>query len=127
MTPTTRGDEVPAPVRAAAAWTWRLLLFVLAAVVVIWLFKRFALVVVPLAIALILSALLLPAVEALHQHFYPRSLAVFLFLLDGLGSDRWRARLRGQPTWSADYPSCSDGRGQHRRAAAVAEPTVRCK
>ncbi len=86
MTPTRRGAEVPDPVRNAAAWTWRLLLFVLATFVLISLLKRFALVVVPLAIALILSALLLPAVDALHRHRCPRGLAVFLVLLGGLGS-----------------------------------------
>ncbi len=79
------GNEVPVSVRAAAAWTWRLLLFLLAVVVLVWLFKRFAVVVVPLAIALIISALLLPAVDGLHRRRCPRSLAVALVFLGGLG------------------------------------------
>ncbi|ULE34507.1 AI-2E family transporter [Mycobacterium sp. IDR2000157661] len=84
----TRSDDglVPVGVQRAAAWIWRLLLFLLAAVVLVWLLKRFNLIVVPLAVALILSALFLPAVDALNRHKVPRGLAVTLVLLGGLGA-----------------------------------------
>lgn len=86
---TTTGPEdrdVPVAVRKAAAWTWRLLLFLLAAAVLVRLLQRFELIVVPLAVALILTALFLPVVDALDRRGLPRGLAVSLVLLGGLGA-----------------------------------------
>ncbi|WP_305787577.1 AI-2E family transporter [Symbioplanes lichenis] len=84
---TSRDDaEVPHPLRIAAAWSWRLIVVG----VVGWVLLRFigiiSVVVVPLAIALLLSALLSPAVSWLLKARLPPSLATFLVLICGLGA-----------------------------------------
>ena len=80
-------DEAVTPqVRKAAAWAWRLVVLAAAAAVLFWLVQRFVVIVVPLALALILTALFLPAVDWLHRRRVPRSLAVILVFLLGLGA-----------------------------------------
>ena len=80
-------DEAVTPqVRKAAAWEWRLVVLAAAAAVLFWLIQRFVVIVVPLALALILTALFLPAVDWLHRRRVPRSLAVILVFLLGLGA-----------------------------------------
>ncbi|MEC9323991.1 MAG: AI-2E family transporter [Actinomycetota bacterium] len=80
-------DEAVTPqVRKAAAWAWRLVVLGAAAAVLFWLIQRFVVIVVPLALALILTALFLPAVDWLHRHRVPRWLAVILVFLLGLGA-----------------------------------------
>ncbi len=77
--------EVPHSLRISAAWSWRLIVVG----VVGWALLRFigiiSVVVVPLAIALLLSALLAPAVGVLFRLKMPRSLATFLVLICGIG------------------------------------------
>ncbi|MGV0836787.1 AI-2E family transporter [Mycolicibacterium thermoresistibile] len=78
-------DESVTPlVRKAAAWSWRLLVIGAAALAVLWVAARLQLVVVPVLLATILAALLLPAVDFLHQRGAPRGGAVALVLLSGL-------------------------------------------
>src|SRR5947208_13064680 len=55
-------DQVPFPLRISAAWSWRLLIVAAAATVVLWVVVKLHQVVIPVAIALLLSALLSPAV-----------------------------------------------------------------
>ena len=78
--------EVPHSLRIAAAWSWRLIVVG----VVGWALLRFvgiiSIVVIPLAIALLLSALLAPAVGWLLKMKLPRSLATFLVLVGGLAA-----------------------------------------
>jgi predicted PurR-regulated permease PerM len=78
--------EVPHSLRIAASWSWR---FIVVGVVG-WALLRFvgiiSIVVIPLAIALLLSALLGPAVGWLLRLRLPRSLATFLVLICGLGA-----------------------------------------
>lgn len=77
-------DEAVTPlVRKAAAWSWRLLLIFAAVVVLLWIFKRLEIIVVPVALATILAALLMPAVDFLHRRGAPRGGAVALMLLGG--------------------------------------------
>jgi len=79
------GSELPHALRLAAGWSWRMLVIVAAAAVVLWLVGRLRLVLVPLAIALLLSALLTPAVQRLRRHArFPRSLATATVLVGGL-------------------------------------------
>lgn len=78
-------DASVAPlVRKAAAWSWRLLVIGAAALALLWVAARLELVVVPVLLATILAALLLPAVDFLHQRGAPRGGAVALVLLSGL-------------------------------------------
>ncbi|WP_133876914.1 AI-2E family transporter [Paractinoplanes brasiliensis] len=84
---TSRDDaEVPHSLRIAAAWGWRLIVVGLVG----WALLRFigiiSVVVIPLAVALLLSALLSPAVSWLRRLRLPASLATFLVLICGLAA-----------------------------------------
>jgi putative heme transporter len=84
----SRDDEsVPRPLRVAAAWSWRMLVIAAAAAVVLFVIGRLRQVLIPLSIALLLSALLAPAVGWLNRRVrLPRSLAVALVLVAGLAA-----------------------------------------
>jgi predicted PurR-regulated permease PerM len=82
---TNVADDVPYPLRIAAAWSWRLLLVAAAAVGVLWVVGRLHQVVIPVAISLLLSALLSPAVSWLRKRVrLHRSLATALVMIGGL-------------------------------------------
>ena len=68
-------------VRASAAWAWRLLLLLAAAYVVFEALVRFGVVVVPVALALILTSLLQPAVDYLDRLGAARGGAVAFVLV----------------------------------------------
>ncbi|GAB2445182.1 AI-2E family transporter [Nocardioides hungaricus] len=76
--------QVPWGVDLAAAWAWRFLVIAAAAYVVLWLVAFFAVVAVPLAIAILVTALASPAVDGLHRIGLPRGLAALLVVLVGL-------------------------------------------
>ena len=78
-------DAVDPVVRKAAAWSWRLLVILGAIVALLWLIHRLEVIVVPVALAVILTALLLPAVDWLDRRGAPRAAAVALVLLGGFG------------------------------------------
>ena len=73
-------------VRKTAAWAWRLLVIFAALVALAWLLKKLEIIVVPVLLALMLSALLVPAVDWMDRRGLPRSGAVALVLLGGLAS-----------------------------------------
>ena len=78
-------DESVTPlVRKTAAWAWRLLVILAAVVALLWVIRRLELIFVPVALAIILTALLLPAVDFLDRHGAPRGGAVTLVLLSGI-------------------------------------------
>ena len=77
------GDSVEPLVRKAAAWAWRLLVILAALVALLWVIGRLEIIVVPLLLALMLSALLVPAVDWLDRRGAPRGGAVALVLLSG--------------------------------------------
>ncbi|OBJ62947.1 AI-2E family transporter [Mycobacterium sp. 1423905.2] len=68
-------------VRKTAAWSWRLLVILGAAVALLWLVGKLEVIVVPVLLALMLSALLVPAVDWLDRRGLPRGAAVALVLL----------------------------------------------
>ncbi len=70
-------------VRRAAAWSWRLLVIFAAVLTVLWLMLRLEILVVPVALATIIAALLLPVVDFLDRRGAPRGGAVALVLLTG--------------------------------------------
>jgi hypothetical protein len=76
--------EVPHGLRIAAAWAWRLLVIGALAVAIVYIIGRIRIVIVPLVIALLLSALLSPVTNWLLRHRVPRSLAAGLTLVGGL-------------------------------------------
>jgi predicted PurR-regulated permease PerM len=77
-------DAVEPFVRKAAAWSWRLLVIAAMVAALLWLMWRLRVIVVPVALAVMLTALLLPAVDRLNLRRVPRGLAVALVLLGGL-------------------------------------------
>jgi putative heme transporter len=77
-------EAVPPFIRKAAAWSWRLLVIVALAVALLWVIRRLQLIVVPVALALMLTALMIPAVDFLDRRGAPRGGAVALVLLSGV-------------------------------------------
>nr|WP_036437672.1 AI-2E family transporter [Mycobacterium sp. URHB0044] len=76
--------SVSPPIRRAAAWSWRLLVIFAAVVVVFEVLRRFGLIVVPVALALTLAAMLLPAVDFLDRYGAARGGAVAFVVVMGL-------------------------------------------
>jgi predicted PurR-regulated permease PerM len=71
-------------VRKTAAWAWRLLVIGVAIVALLWLAKKLEILVVPVALATLVAALLLPVVDFLDRRGAPRGGAVALVLLGGI-------------------------------------------
>ena len=78
--------EVPHALRIAAGWAGRLLILALAGAVTLYLIAKLQLVVVPLAIALLLSALLAPLVGFLRGVGVKRSLSTVIALVAGIAA-----------------------------------------
>ncbi len=76
-------DSVEPIVRKTAEWAWRLLVILTAVVALLWTVNRLEVIVVPVLLALMLSALLVPAVDSLDRRGLPRGGAVALVLLSG--------------------------------------------
>jgi predicted PurR-regulated permease PerM len=87
-TVTSRDDaEVPKELRIAAAYAWRLIILGIAMAGFIYLLGRLSHVVIPLAIALLLSALLAPLARFLQEKAkFPPSLASGVVLVAGLAA-----------------------------------------
>ncbi|MCG7596874.1 AI-2E family transporter [Mycobacterium sp. PSTR-4-N] len=78
-------DESVSPlVRKGAAWGWRLLVIFGAVFAALWVVVRVEVIVVPVALATLAAALLMPAVDFLDRRGAPRGGAVALILLGGL-------------------------------------------
>ncbi|QLL07899.1 AI-2E family transporter [Mycobacterium vicinigordonae] len=76
-------DAVSPLVRKTAAWSWRLLVIVAAGVALLWVVEKLEVIVVPVLLALMFSALLMPLVDWLDTRGVPRGVAVTLVLLAG--------------------------------------------
>jgi len=78
-------DESVSPlIRRGAAWAWRLLVILGALFAVLWVVLQVEVIVVPVALATLAAALLMPAVDFLDRRGAPRGGAVALILLGGL-------------------------------------------
>jgi predicted PurR-regulated permease PerM len=73
--------SVPPLVRKMAAWSWRLLVLLAALLAALWIFSKLEVIFVPVLIATMLTALLLPLVDWLDRRGAPRGGAVALVLL----------------------------------------------
>lgn len=73
--------DVPRGLRIAGAWSWRFVAIAAASAVIIWLIMQFSIIVIPVLLAALLTALLGPAVDALVRHRWPHGLAVALALI----------------------------------------------
>lgn len=84
-TVTTEADEaVPRPLRISAAYAWRLLLLAAAIGVFIWLVMLLKLLVIPLMVGILITALLWPAFDWMLRHRFPRWLAILIALVGTL-------------------------------------------
>jgi predicted PurR-regulated permease PerM len=83
MPANTDDASVEPVVRKTAAWAWRLLVILAAGVAFLWVVARLQIIVVPVLLALMISALLVPAVDWLDRRGLPRGGAVALVLLGG--------------------------------------------
>ena len=77
--------QVPWGVDLAAAWGWRLLVVAGAGYLILWLVAYFAMITLPVAIALLLAALTSPVVHGLRRIGVPGSLAAVTVVLGLIG------------------------------------------
>lgn len=75
---------IPRGLRISAALAWRFIVVVAALYAVVWVVGYLSVVVIPLSIALLLSALLAPLVSKLVAARFPRGLATAIVLIAGL-------------------------------------------
>lgn len=81
-TVTTDADAaVPIGLRVTAAYAWRLLLIAAAVAGIIWLVIELKLLVIPLMVGILITALLWPALQWMLRHRFPRWLAVAVSLI----------------------------------------------
>ena len=76
--------QVPYGMDLAAAWSWRFLVLVAAGYIVARGISMFSVVVFPLVIALLLTALVVPVVEALVRLHIPRGVASLLAVIGSI-------------------------------------------
>jgi predicted PurR-regulated permease PerM len=80
-----RPGQVPYGVDLAAAWAWRFLVISAAGALVLWLLNFFLVVVLPVVIALLITALATPLIGWAQRIGIPRQLAALLIVLFGVG------------------------------------------
>jgi putative heme transporter len=76
---------VPTGLRVSAALAWRFIVIIAGLYVIIWLAGYFSQLMVPVAIALLLSALMAPGVERLVHWGTPRGAAAAIVMVAGIG------------------------------------------
>ena len=79
-----RPAQVPWGMDLAAAWAWRFLVIAAAGYVVLWLVAFFAVIAVPIAVAMLITALVIPVVDGLQRIGLPRGLAALVVVILGL-------------------------------------------
>lgn len=77
-------DKVPKGLRISAALAWRFLVVVGALYILVKALSYVSVVIVPLAIALLLAALMIPAVRRLRRLHVPHALAAVIVMIAGL-------------------------------------------
>lgn len=74
----TIDDAIPVGMRVAGAWSWRILALAAVVALLIYIIIQLRLIVVPFFVAILLAALLVPFVQFLQRHRWPKWLAVLL-------------------------------------------------
>src|SRR3954447_11855112 len=77
--------QIPYGMDLAAAWSWRVLVLGAAVYVLAHVIAMFAVVVLPLVIAVLLTALVIPLVDLLVRAGFPRGLASLLVVIGSIG------------------------------------------
>jgi putative heme transporter len=83
MSADLEADSVEPLVRKTAAWAWRLLVIFAAVLAVLWIVEKLEVIIVPVLLALMISALLVPIVDWLDRRGLPRGAAVALVVVGG--------------------------------------------
>jgi putative heme transporter len=78
-------DAVPVSMRIAGAWSWRILALAGVIALLVFLVIQLRLIVVPFMVAILLGALLVPFVQFLQRHRWPKWLAVTTAMVTLLG------------------------------------------
>lgn len=76
--------QVPWGIDLAAAWSWRLIIIAAAVFGIAWVLAFFAVITMPLAISLLIAALVGPAVALLQRIGVPRGLAAGIVMIVGI-------------------------------------------
>ncbi|MFD1572593.1 AI-2E family transporter [Agromyces cerinus subsp. nitratus] len=124
-------DSIPFGVRLAAGWSWRMLLIGGVLAVVVFLIIQLRLIVIPMLVAVLIGALLVPFSGLLQRHRWPKWLAVLTAMLSALvavgglltlgitqivrGSDELAAQ--SLVAWDRSANGCSPAVPHHRGAA----------
>ncbi len=77
--------QVPWGVDLAAAWGWRFLVIAAAGYLIAWTIGFLSLIVLPVVIALLIAALVVPVVDGLVRLGLPRGVAAILVVVSGIG------------------------------------------
>ena len=78
--------QVPWGLDLAAAWSWRLIVIVVAGLGLLWTMRYFAVITLPLAISLLFAALAVPVVTALRRIGLPRGPSSGIVMVLGIGT-----------------------------------------
>ncbi|MBC2932841.1 AI-2E family transporter [Nocardioides sp. zg-1228] len=78
--------QVPWGLDLAAAWSWRLIVIVVAGLGLLWTLRYFAVITLPIAIALLFAAMASPLVVWLRRVGVPRGLATGMVMIVGIGT-----------------------------------------
>ena len=77
-------ENLPSGFRLAAAWSWRLIVIAAAIAILVFLVIQLRLIIIPLLVAVLVSALLVPLVGFLVRHRWPKGLAVAVAMVGTL-------------------------------------------
>ncbi len=88
--------QVPWGLDLAAAWSWRLIVIVVAGLGLLWTMRYFAVITLPLAISLLFAALAVPVVTALRRIGLPRGPSSGIVMVLGIGTVALRLTVVGQ-------------------------------
>jgi predicted PurR-regulated permease PerM len=77
---------VPRGLQIAAAWSWRVILVIVLLSGIVWLTRYLSEVFIPLAVAILLTALMLPVAERLKKWGLPRSAATAITVIGAVAS-----------------------------------------
>ncbi len=78
--------QVPWGLDLAAAWSWRLIVIVVAALGLLWTMRFFAVITLPIAVSLLAAALAIPVVQGLRRIGLPRGPAAGVVMVIGIGT-----------------------------------------
>ena len=107
-------SAVPNALRIATSYAWRLLVLAAAIGVVIWLVIQLKLLVIPLLIAILITALTWPAFTFMLRHRWPRWLAIVVTVIGTIA-------IVGGLFWVAVWQITRDFRSVQERTVASAE------